>query len=576
MRPKRLPTTPAPPRNWPPSWGFPAHAEPFVPARAAVVTTDGFASDAGARVLREGGNAVDAAVAAAFALAVVNPEAGNVGGGGFLLLRSPGGDAHALDFRTRAPLAATPDMFLEPGGGVAEAAVLGPLAAGVPGSVSGLWEAHRRFGRRPWRALVEPAVRLARGFLVGERFARSFTPAVVEGLARFAGSARIFLPDGRPPRPGETFEQPELARTLERIRDFGPDGFYAGETADLIVSQMQREGGLITLEDLASYRSLWREPVRFEYRGHPVLSMPPSSSGGITLALTAAILEAFDVGALPWHGAEHLHLLAEAWRRAYADRNHYLADPAYAEIPLETLASPGYGGWRAADISPGRATPSSEVSPGVEAYASQGEGGHTTHLSVVDGEGAAVSLTTTINSWYGGKVTVEGAGVLLNNDMDDFTARPGTPNQFGLVQGEVNRIEPGKRMLSAMTPTIVLDPEERLLLVVGTPGGSSIITTVWQVVSGVIDHRLPLAQAVDAPRVHHQHLPDRMDYEPGGLPKEVLEELRGLGHALHEKTELSGDVQAILVHPGGSVEGRSDPRRGGTAAGYGQPERVGD
>ena len=567
------------PRNWPDTWLYPYDAVPVVAPRGMVVTTDRYASEVGVEVLRSGGNAVDAAVAVALALAVVNPEAGNLGGGGFMVVHMADGTAATLDFREKAPAAATPDMFLDSLGNVTEKSLVGHLAAGVPGTVRGLWDAHARFGTRPWEELVQPAVGLARGFAVTERFTLSLGGGVVEELSRFPASAAVFLPGGRPPSVGDTLRQPDLAATLTRIGQAGADGFYLGETADLIVREMERGGGLITHEDLRAYTAAWREPVRFEYRGHTVLSMPPSSSGGVTLAESAGILETFQLGELEWHDGEHVHLLAEAWRRAFADRNHYLADPDFVPTPRELLASPAYAAWRAADISPERATPSLQVRPGLEAYSPGAwppasapsprvEGGNTTHFSVVDSLGNAVSLTTTINSWYGSKVVVEGAGFLLNNEMDDFSAKPGEPNQFGLVQGEANAIEPGKRMLSAMTPVIVLDPQGRLFMVAGSPGGPTIITTVFQVLSNVVDHGMNLAQAVLAPRVHHQHLPDRIEYEEGGLPEEVVEELRELGHAVREERDTSGDVQAILVAPDGTLHGQSDPRLGGVAVGY--------
>jgi gamma-glutamyltranspeptidase/glutathione hydrolase len=440
---------------------------------------------------------------------------------------------------------------------------------------------HQRFGRAPWRELVEPAVRLARGFVVRQRFLQAYTPRIGDELRRFRASTRIFLPGGSPPRVGDVFRQGELVGTLERIRDRGPEDFYAGETAQHIVGEIEQGGGILTLEDLAAYQAVWREPVRFTYRGREIISRPPPSSGGVTLAEISKLLECFQLAPLAWHGGDHVHLLAEAWKRAYADRNHYLADPDFREMPLGTLTSSAYASWRASEISSERTAPSAEVAPGVDAFTNaraSGAGGvtsaaprepeHTTHFSVVDPYGGAVSATTTINSWFGSKVAVEGAGFLLNNDMDDFSSRPGFPNQFGLIQGEANRIEPGKRMLSAMAPSVVLDGSGRLSMVLGSPGGSSIITTVFQVVSNVIDHNMTLTEAVHAPRVHHQHLPDQIFYEPASLPEDVLTDLTGRGHKLVEREEMSGDIQAILVHPDGTLEGRSDPRRGGAAGGY--------
>ena len=531
-----------------------------------VATTDRYATEVGVEVMRAGGNAIDAAVAVAFALAVVNPEAGNIGGGGYLVVRTADGTALAQDHRSTAPAAATPDMFLDADGAVTKASVIGARSAAVPGTVRGLWDAHARFGAKPWPQLLEPALALARGFTVRERFLQSFTGDVIAGLRRFPASARVFLPGGAKAVVGSVFRQEDLARTLERIRDQGADGFYRGETADRIAATMRASGGLITQDDLASYASLWREPVRCRYRGHTLLSMPPSSSGGVTLAESCHMLAGFELGELPWHGARHVHLMAEAWRRAYADRNRYLADPDFAEIPLETLTSPEYGAWRARDIALERATPSAEVDPGVERY--RREGRHTTHVSIVDAERNAVALTTTINSWYGSKVVVEGTGIVLNNDMDDFTAKVGVPNQFGLVQGEANAIAPGKRMLSAMAPTLVLDGAGELEMVVGTPGGSTIITTVFQVVSNVIDHGMDVAQAVLAPRVHHQHLPDQIWSEANGLPADVVAELQAMGHRMKLREDLSGDVEAIRVLPDGTLQGLADPRRGGVALGY--------
>jgi gamma-glutamyltranspeptidase / glutathione hydrolase len=553
------------PIAFPADWPYPADLAPVTAGNGMVVTTDQYATQVGVDVLRAGGNAVDAAVAVQFALAVVNPEAGNIGGGGFMVLRRGDGSTAALDFREKAPLAATRDMYLDAEGNLTDRSVVGHLAAGVPGSVAGMWAAHERYGTLPWPELVEPAIELAEGFVVGERFLGSLSSTMVESLSAYAASAEQFLPrSGQPPLVGDTLRQPDLAATLRRIREQGPDGFYRGETADLIVSEMERGGGIITHEDLESYEAAWREPISFRYRGHTVLSMPPSSSGGATMAEMANILEQWDLSSLPWHGPEMVHLYAEAWKRAYADRNHYLADPDFVDMPLARMTSPEYAAGRAATISSTGATPSTEIGPGMEGPE---EGENTTHFSIVDASGNAVAVTTTINSWYGSKVTVEGAGFVLNNEMDDFAAKPGAPNQFGLVQGENNAIEPGKRMLSAMTPTIVLGPGGDLRMVTGTPGGSTIITTVFQTISNVLDYGMNVAQAVNAPRVHHQHLPDQVFYEEDGLDAATVAALEALGHTVVERREVSGDVQAILVQ-NGRLTAWSDPRRGGVALGY--------
>ena len=551
---------------FPSAWPFGAAEAPATGTRGMVVTTDELASEVGLDVLRSGGNAVDAAIAVQFALAVVNPEAGNIGGGGFMVVRTAEGATAALDFREKAPLAATRDMYLDAAGNLTDKSVVGHLAAGVPGSVAGMWAAHDRFGSLPWTELVEPAIQLAEGFEVRPRFLGSLSGNMVEALSAFEASARQFLPnDGQPPDAGDTLRQPDLAATLRRIRDDGPQGFYTGRTAELIVAEMERGGGIMTLEDLASYQAAWREPIEFDYRGHTVVSMPPSSSGGATMAEMANMLERWDLGSMAWHGPEMVHLYAEAWRRAYADRNYYLADPDYVDMPLARMTSDEYAAERAATISMQAATPSLEVSPGLGPAASEGE--NTTHFSVVDGQGNAVAVTTTVNSFYGSKVTVAGAGFVLNNEMDDFAAKPGTPNQFGLVQGENNAIEPGKRMLSAMTPTIVLDPDGALLMVTGTPGGSTIITTVFQTISNVVDYGMNVVQAVNAPRVHHQHLPDQIYYEEGGLDAATVARLEAMGHTMVERGGISGDVQMILMD-GGTITAWSDPRRGGRAMGY--------
>lgn len=553
--------------RWPSDFPHPPGVGPVRGRSGAVASTDRLASEVGLEVLREGGNAVDATVAVAMALAVVNPEAGNLGGGGFLLIRTPDGNVYAQDHRSTAPAAATPNMFWSNDGGVTEASVIGHRAVAVPGSVRGLHDAHRRFGRLPWSRLVEPAVGLAEGFEVRPRFLHSLPPHIVAGLRRFPTSSAIFLPGGEPPVAGSVLRQPELTDTLRRVRDQGADGFYAGPTAVGIVAEMERGGGLITLDDLSDYRAVWRSPVRFDYRGRTLWSMPPSSSGGVTLALTAHALSALPpLGEELWHGVDHLHRLAEVWRRAFADRNRWLADPDQVPVPLDGLLDPDYGAGRGRTIDLARASSSDEVAGGAPAFAPS-EGDHTTHASIVDPQGMAVSFTTTLNTWYGSKLVAGGTGVLLNNEMDDFSTRPGVPNFFGLVQGEANAVAPGKRMLSAMTPTLVTEGRD-LRLVVGSPGGATIITTVFQVISNMLDFGWSLADAVSAPRVHHQHRPDRLDVEPGGLPDEVIHGLRARGHRVEVRPEEWGDVEAIARSSDGEIEAVADPRRGGVAVAW--------
>jgi len=537
---------------FPDAWPFSAGDHPVRAAHGMVVSTDSIASQVGVDVLQAGGNAVDAAVAVQFALAVVNPEAGNIGGGGFLVLHWADGSSAALDFREKAPLAATRDMYLDASGEPTDASLVGHLASGVPGSVAGMWAAHRLYGELDWADLLEPAIRLA--------------PRTAESLRQFPASAAQFLPrDGQPPQIGDTLRQPDLERTLRRIQELGPDGFYRGETADLIVAEMERGGGIITHEDLDAYEAVWRDPVSFTYRGHTVISMPPSSSGGATMAEIANILDRYDLTDVGWHSPESIHLYAEAFRRAYADRNYYLGDPDFVDQPLDRMISKAYADERASTIDRARATPSTEVEPGMGPVLH--EGPNTTHYSIVDEDGDAVAVTTTLNALYGSKVTVTGAGFLLNDEMDDFSAKPGSPNLYGLVQGEQNAIEPGKRMLSSMSPAIVLDQDGSLRMVTGTPGGGTIITTVFQTISNVLDYGMNAAQAVNAPRVHHQHLPDRIQYEHGGLDAETVTELEALGHTVEERSGTSGDAQVIVVADS-VLTGWSDPRGGGRAIGY--------
>jgi gamma-glutamyltranspeptidase/glutathione hydrolase len=537
------------------TWPYLGKARVTNATKAMVVSGSPIASQVGRDILQQGGNAIDAAVAVGFALAVVHPEAGNIGGGGFMIIRPHDGSVHALDYRETAPASASRDMYQSAG---EDASVTGHLSAGVPGAVAGLTEAHRRFGRLPLAQVIGPALQLANdGFVVDEYRSASIGEDSAR-LVRFPASRATFLPNGRPPIPGTIFNQPELGATLEAIRDSGSAGFYRGRVADLIVAEMTRGGGIMTQQDLASYRAIWRDPVEIKYRGYTIYSMPPASSGGVTMGEILNIMEAF--GTLPPFGsATLLHREAEAMRRAFTDRNTYLGDPAFVKNPLERLLSKTYAADLRKQIGE-HASVTPKFDPSVRG------GSSTTHYSVVDAEGNAVSCTTTLNNSYGSAVTVTGAGFLLNDEMDDFATSPGEPNMYGLVQGEANAIAPGKRMLSAMTPSIVLDPSKQLYLVVGTPGGPRIITMVYHVISNVIDHRMPLPDAVVAPRMHHQGLPDSLQVEGDGFLPATLDSLRGRGHGVSIRGHW-GDVEAIIRTPTG-WQGVSDPRLGGGGAGY--------
>jgi gamma-glutamyltranspeptidase/glutathione hydrolase len=542
-----------------PGWSLAGKARVAEGAHAMVVSGSPIASAVGRDILQHGGNAVDAAVAVGFALAVVHPEAGNIGGGGFMVIRTRDGTVRSLDYRETAPGRGTRDMYVDQRGNPTELSLTGALAAGVPGSVAGMLEAHRRYGKLPFRRVIAPAIALARqGFIVDSVRSRSIDLDRAR-LYLFPASREQFLPGGRAPEVGTRLKQPQLARTLAAIRDRGAAGFYRGRTADLIVAEMRRSGGLISRADLAGYRAIWREPITITYRGYTIYSMPPASSGGVTMAEILNIMQGF--GQLPPFGSSALvHREAEAMRRAFTDRNVYLADPGFVEMPLARLLSREHADSLRQQIDTLRATPT----PTFRAAARQG--GSTTHYSVVDGDGNAVSCTTTLNDSYGSAVTVTGAGFLLNDEMDDFATAPGKPNGYGLVQGEANAIQPGKRMLSAMTPSVVLDPEGKLFMVVGTPGGPRIITMVYHVISDVIDHGMTLADAVAAPRMHHQALPDTIRVERGGFLPVVLDSLRAMGHAVAPGTPW-GDVEAIIRTPSG-WQGVSDPRHGGGGAGY--------
>jgi len=541
------------------TWAFSGKAAPVTGAHAMVVSGHPLASAVGAQILQEGGNAFDAAVAVGFALEAVLPEAGNIGGGGFIVYRDSAGGSGALDYRETAPRGATHDMYLDSAGNPTEKSITGHLSAGVPGSVAGLYEAWKTHGHLPWARLIAPAITLAEGHVLDEHRRRS-----IEGerqrLALFPASAALFLVNGHAPAAGTTFKNPDLARTLRLIADSGPDVFYRGQIADLIVAEMKRGHGLITKADLAGYRAKWRTPIQIDYRGYRIYSMPPASSGGVTMAEIFNILGGYPT--LPAFGsAAYVHLEAEAMRRAFIDRNQWLGDPDFVKMPLDRLLSTSYAAQLRSQIQPDRATPTPPF------VAKVPESGQTTHYSIVDAAGTAVSVTTTLNNGFGSAVTVTGGGFLLNDEMDDFATAPGKPNMYGLVQGEQNAVAPGRRMLSAMTPSVVLDPAGKLFMVVGTPGGPTIITSVYQVIANVVDQHMTLAAAVEAPRIHQQALPDVIFYERNGLAPAVLDSLRAMGYVLEERHGYSGDINAIERTAAGWV-GVTDPRYGGGADGY--------
>ncbi len=517
----------------------------------AVAAPDEYAAKVAAEVLKKGGNAVDAAVATAFTLAITYPEAGNIGGGGFMTLFMDG-KPYFLDYRETAPKAATKTMYLDDKGEVIEnLSLVGAKAAGVPGTVMGLWEAHKRFGKLPWSELLTPAIGYANsGFKVADQQFQYREDAI--GL--FNGKTNFTAHFGSM-RPGETFKQPLMAKTLERIASNGPDEFYKGKTADLLVAQMQRDGGLISKQDLADYRVKWREPMRVDWQGNSLYTAPLPSSGGIALAQLIGIKEqrAADFKGVELNSARYIHLLAEIEKRVFADRADYLGDPDFSKVPVAKLIDAEYLKRRAAEVNPTAISPTEKVRPGLEPH-------QTTHFSIVDADGNAVSNTYTLNWDFGSGVVVEGAGFLLNDEMDDFSAKPGVANAFGVVGSDANAIEPGKRMLSSMSPSIVTR-NGKVSLVLGTPGGSRIFTSIFQVLNNVYDFKLPLEKAVAAQRVHHQLLPkDTIYYDAyAPLTGKVADELKAMGYVLEDQGWNMGDIQAIRVD-GRSLQTASDPR----------------
>lgn len=539
-----------------------------------VASSSRAAAAAGAEILKAGGNAVDAAVATGFALTVVYPEAGNIGGGGYMVIRMADGRTAALDYREMAPAAAFREMYIDSTGRLMNGGVQGRSASGVPGVIGGLTAALAKYGTMSLAKVMEPAIRMASdGIIVDSALARSVAGKATT-LAKYAGG-KIFVPNGKPVAYGTLLKQPELALTFRRIAEQGAEGFYKGKTAELIVAEMQRgcpagitartraahNCGLITMADLAAYHPAWRTPVETEYRGYKLITMAPSSSGGITLGETLNILSGFPT--LPQFGSvQYWHILASALQRAFIDRNELLGDPDFVKIPLARLQSKKYAATLRATIGADHATPTMSLLP------TSHEGTETTQYSVVDAMGNAVATTTTLNSLYGSSVLVDGAGFFLNNTMDDFTSQPGTPNQFRLVQGEANAIAPRKRALSAMTPTIVLDPAGNLFMVLGARGGPRIITSTAQVILNTIDHHMSLPDAMSAPRIHHQALPDVITYDLGGLDSTTVGRLKAMGYETLGQGYIGGSVVAIRRVKGG-WQGMDDPRGfGGGAVGY--------
>ncbi len=530
--------------------------------RGMVVSDNALSSKVGRDVLAAGGNAVDAAVATAFALAVAYPTAGNLGGGGFAVTRI-GTDVRALDFRESAPAAASRDMYLDASGKMLPAAREGIRSAGTPGSVAGLWELHKTLGskKKTWKELLAPAIALAeKGFEVDDAYLDTFKWGG-ERMKKHPASAALFFPNGELPAKGTLFKNPDIAAVLRRIAEKGPAGFYEGPTAAAIVAQMKSEGGILTAADLKGYQAKWRTPLEVSYRGYKMNVMPPPSSGGVTLAMICHILEGIDLKTLGWQSPEALHFIFEAMRRSYAARNAKLGDPDFVKMPLDELLSEAWAKDQRATIAKDKATPSTEI---VSAGLASASGPHTTHFSVVDADGSAVALTTTLNWFYGSGITVKGAGFVLNNEMDDFAAVPGTANGYGLVQGEANAIAAGKRMLSSMAPTIVTGPDGKVVLVLGGAGGPTIITAVFQQLSNVVDFGLDAGAAVGSPRFHMQHLPDVVVYEKDGLTDATAKRLEAMGYALKERGHIA--TAPAIGFLNGEWLGVPEPRRSGSGA----------
>ncbi len=537
--------------------------QPLVADHAMVVSAREEASKIGSDIMKKGGNAFDAMVATELALAVAYPYAGNIGGGGFMVYRKANGETGALDYREKAPLAATKDMYLDKDGNVIpNLSTDGALAVGVPGTIAGIFAAHEKFGKLPMKDIVEPAIALAKkGVIVTpgqEKQLNNFRDAII----KISGRETLFA---QARKAGDTIRYNALATTLERILQNGRDEFYKGETAKKIAAFIQVKGGIISLEDLAAYEVKWRKPIVFDYKRLRIISMSPPSSGGITLAQIMKMIAPYPLAKYGHNSLAAIQVIAEAERRAYADRNYFLGDPDFTVIPYEALLSTGYLKKRMRSFNPNKATASSEVSHGQITISESNE---TTHYSIVDAEGNAVAVTTTLNGAFGSKLYDDELGFFFNNEMDDFSVKPGVPNAYGLIGAEANSIAPQKRMLSSMTPTIV-EKDGNLFMVLGTPGGSTIITSVLQTILNVYEYRMNIQQAVDAARFHHQWLPDEVLFEPGKFSRQTIDALTEKGYHINEKSApVIGKVDAILINDAGKREGGADRRGDDKAVGY--------
>jgi len=547
--------------------------KPFYSDRQGVVASNGMvasahpeASKVGIDILKKGGNATDAAVAVQFALAVVHPSAGNIGGGGFFVYRTKKGKNYTLDFREKAPLKGHKDMYLDAKGDVIPGLSLtGHLASGVPGSVDGMVEVHKKFGNLPWNMLLQPAIDLAeKGVILTAKEATGLNRIKNDLLKVNSDTTYFRLPDGREWKAGDLLVQKDLGKTLRRIQEKGRAGFYEGETAALLVAEMERGKGFITDEDLNQYHSAWRTPLVGQYKDYKLITMPPVSSGGVALLQLLKFVEPYPLKRWGWHADSTIQVMIEAERRVYADRAKFLGDPDFVKVPVRELISPDYLKQRWEDFDFNKASESKVVKGG---YIPTYESLETTHFSIVDKEGNAVSVTTTLNGGYGSRVVVKGAGFFMNNEMDDFSIKPGVPNMFGLIGSEANAIAPSKRMLSSMTPTIV-EKGKKLYMVVGTPGGSTIITSVFQTILNVLEHGMTMQESVNAFKFHHQWLPDKTTFESGAFTEGVIQRLQSRGYILEMQRNTIGRMDCILVRPDGTLEGGSDPRGDDTSVGY--------